>query len=80
MGELVFHGPMFRHYTLCKTVLGGVGGFEVMLRVGKGGNIKACLNNAANNRQIEFDIGEIKRVGGEHLLVLSCDSECNIAR
>ena len=80
MGKLVYQGPIFRHYTLCKTVLGGVAGFEVMLRVRKGGNIKVCLNNGANNRDIEFDIGKIRRNGGEHLLVLSSDSECNFAR
>ena len=79
-GELVFLGPILRDYTICKTVIGDIGGFEVILKVGKGGQIKACLNNGANDSPIEFSINNVIGDGEEHLLVMTYDSEHRIAR
>ena len=79
-GERVFQGPILRDYTICKTVIGNIGGFEVLLKVGKGGQIKVCLNNGANGSQIELNINNIMSDGEEHLLVMAYDSEQSIAR
>ena len=81
VGKLAFHGPMLRDYTICKTAIGNISGFEVTLNVGKGGQVSAFLNNGANVSPYEFTIkNDIKRDGKEHLLVMTYDSEHNIAR
>ena len=79
-GKLAFLGPIMRDYTICKTVIGNLCGFEVILKVGKGGQFKACLNNGANDSPIELDINNVVRDDEEHLLVMAYDSEQSIAR
>ena len=79
-GKLAFQGSILRDYTICKTAVGKICGFEVFLKLGSGGQIKACLNNGVNERPIEFSLNNMEKDNKEHLMVMAYDSEHNSAR